>query len=139
MIRILITLVIFITSVSVTQAQTMRRYHQNLPLADVTSLHIDAQGEVELKKWSGSEILIEVTVTTRSGSTAILNHLQKEGRYDLTVVMQGGVAQIVNKQLKRQPIKAKGADMDEHVVYVISVPDNLPVTGSESAQVKTGK
>jgi hypothetical protein len=120
----------FITASS---AQAVRRYHQNLALTDATSIHINAtSAQVEVVEWAGSEILIEVTVSSKSGSTAILNHLQKEGRYDLIVTVENGTAMVLNKLAKRQTIKAKGAEMDEQVSYKILVPENYTVTNTSA-------
>jgi hypothetical protein len=120
----------FITTSS---AQAVRRYHQYLAITDATSIHINATAaQVEVVEWAGSEILIEVTVSSKSGSTAILNHLQKEGRYDLIVTVENGTATVLNKLAKRQTIKAKGAEMDEQVTYKISVPENYTVTNASA-------
>jgi hypothetical protein len=126
MLRSIFSLVLFLSCIMVGQSQAVRRYHQSLSLSEsATSLQIEAQGNVEVVNWSGSDILIEITVTTEAGSTAILNHLQKEGRYDLALNTDNTQAILVNKLTKRQPIKAKGADMDEHIKYHISIPEHI--------------
>jgi hypothetical protein len=40
---------------------------------------------------------------------------------------------VKNKMLKRQTIKVKGAEMDEQIWYVISVPENFNVTNTSAA------
>jgi hypothetical protein len=134
MLRIVTLLVFTLFLHAATQAQAVRRYHQQLELSDASAVRVDAQAaEVEMKEWAGSEILVEVFVTTKSGSTTILNHLQQEGRYDLIVTVESGVAVVKNKMLKRQTIKVKGAEMDEQIWYVISVPENINVTNTSAA------
>ncbi len=135
MLRILFILAVFCSLHTAVQAQAVRRYHQNLLLTDATSLQLDVQdAQVEIIKWAGSDVLVETKVSITSGSAAILNHLQKEGRYDLMVSVQDGTAQLVRKQAKRQPIKAKGLDMDEAVHYTISVPENLTLLESNARE-----
>jgi hypothetical protein len=134
MIRILSSLALLFVLHTAVQAQAVRRYHQSLSLTDASALQIDAQdAQVDVIKWAGSDILVEVTVSTNSGSTAILNHLQKEGRYDLIVTLEAGVAKVGRKQAKRQSIKAKGTEMDEIVHYKISVPESFTIQGGSDS------
>jgi ABC-type molybdate transport system substrate-binding protein len=138
MTRFTILIALLCSFYTVTNAQSVRRFHQSLSLAEASSLQIDTQNAAtEVTKWSGSEILVEVTVTTNSGSTAILNHLQKEGRYDLAVTIDAGVAKVVRKQGTRQAIKVKGAEMDELVQYKISVPENFTIQGDSDINAFT--
>ena len=127
--RFFISFVLFLTFVVVGNAQAVRRFHQNLSLSEATSLQIDAQGEVEVVKWAGSDILVEVTVSSENGSVAILNHLQTQGRFDLLLNVEGSSAKLVNKLTNRQAIKVKGVEMDEHVKYTISIPENFDGRG----------
>jgi hypothetical protein len=138
MFRIILSIATFLLFSVGTQAQAVRRYHQTLSVTDATSLTVEAQGQVELTTWAGSDVLVEITVTTAGGSVAVLNHLQKEGRYDLAIVQVNGKATIVNKMAKRQAIKVKGADMDEHIKYTISVPEQYD-TGSAATGGKARK
>jgi hypothetical protein len=70
MLRIVTLLVFTLFLHAATQAQAVRRYHQQLELSDASAVRVDAQAaEVEVKEWAGSEILVEVFVTTKSGST----------------------------------------------------------------------
>jgi hypothetical protein len=133
MTRSFIFFALFFSFITANHAQAVRRYHQNLAITDASAIQVEAENaEVEIIKWEGSDILVEVTVTTKSGSTTILNHLQKEGRYDLAVKVENSTARLVNKTTKRQAIKVKGAEMDEQVKYQISVPDNYPVTNASA-------
>jgi formamidopyrimidine-DNA glycosylase len=133
MIRFFISFALFLSFITVSNAQAVRRYHQSLAIADASAIQIEANGnEVDVIKWAGNDILIEITVTTKLGSTTILNHLQKEGRYDLAAKVENGTAIVLNSNTKRQNIKVKGAEMDEHIKYQISVPENATVTNASA-------
>jgi hypothetical protein len=134
MIRFFYFFVLFLSFITLGQSQSVRRFHQNFDVQEATTLQITAPGKVEIVKWAGNEILVEVVISSANGSLAILNYLQKEGRYDLKLIVENGKAQLVGKSAKKQPVKAKGADMDEQVTYMISVPENLQLDIQEGEQ-----
>ncbi len=109
------------------QAQSVRRFHQSIEVPEQQALTLAplSDAEVEVVQWEGSDILIEITVRSNTGSAAVLNHLQKEGRYDLVISTESGKPWLARKQVKRQVVKAKGVDMDEKVLYKISVPTSV--------------
>jgi hypothetical protein len=134
MARIFILFALLLTFMHAANAQAVRQYQQSLPVAaTTTALQIVPEGaDITVVKYSGTDILVDVTITTTLGTTQILNHLQREGRYDLLVQVEGNTAIIMNKLAKRQTIKTKGVALDEQIKYVISIPENFSTQGTNA-------
>lgn len=140
MTRLLITFALFLCVVSAAQSQAVRRFHQDFNLDQASAILFDVDGEIEVVTWPGSNILVEAHISTDNGSTAILNFLQKEGRFDLAIENNNGVVTVVSKLKNHQPIKVKGVDMQEKRKYLISVPDSfMHNSGTDKAFTKAKK
>ena len=123
--RYLITICLMSLFVMSAQSQTVRRFHQNFDVEEIESIDIQVKGNVQVNTWAGNTILVEVNITTANGSAAVLNMLQKEGRYDLDLKKNGLSGQVENKMTHQQNIKVKGVEMDETIEYTISIPDSF--------------
>jgi hypothetical protein len=130
--RISIFIVLFLSTFGAANAQATRNYEQNFQVATTTTnlQIVPDSADIEVVKYAGTDILVSVTIITTLGTTQILNHLQREGRYDLVVEVNGNTAVIMNKLAKRQTIKTKGVPLDEQIRYVISIPENFTTQGT---------
>jgi hypothetical protein len=106
-------------------SQTVKRFHQNFEVEEISAIQIAAEGDVTINTWAGNSVLVEIYITTSVGTPAVINLLQKDGRYDLLLEKSATNAMVVNKVKHRQLIKVKGIDMDETIKYTISVPDSF--------------
>jgi hypothetical protein len=112
--------------------QTIRRFHQSFEIEDLTAIQVAAEGDVTINTWAGNTILVEIYITTSVGTPALINLLQKDGRYDLLLEKSVTNAVVVNKMKHRQLIKVKGIDMDETIKYTISIPDSFAIQDLET-------
>jgi hypothetical protein len=125
MIRLLLLCAMIFGSSQIISAQVIRRFHQNFEVDSLSSIQIEVEGDVTINTWAGNTVLVEIYITSQNGSAAVLNLLQKEGRYDLEMLNSSLDGTVVQKMKHRQNIKVKGIDMDETIKYTISVPDNF--------------
>jgi hypothetical protein len=123
MTRYLILVLLFGLITNRAESQTIKRYHQSFEVEDITAINIDAVGDVTVNTWAGNTVLVEVYVSSENGSTAVMKHLQAEGRYDLKWNQIGKAISISNKMQNKQTVKIKGVEMVETIKYIISIPD----------------
>lgn len=122
---------VFVCSV-LAYGQTIRRFHQNFEIDEIKTLQLAVDGDVTVNTWSGNTILVEIYIETKVGSPAVINLLQKDGRYDLDIQKSVTASVVVNKVKHRKSIKVKGLDMDETIKYTISVPDSFSAQDQET-------
>jgi hypothetical protein len=125
MIRLILLCALFFWSNQIISAQVIRRFHQNFEVDSLSSIHIEVEGDVTINTWAGNTVLIEIYITSQNGSAAVLNLLQKEGRYDLEILKSSLDGAVVKKMKHKQNIKIRGIDMDETIKYTISIPDSF--------------
>lgn len=131
MTRAFLSLFLFFCFITVASSQAVQRYHQSFEVDQVNAIDIQLEGNVQVETWAGNTVLVEVYVTTANGSSAILTHLQKQGRFDLQFIADGNKALLSKKDVIRQPIKTKGVELDETVKYLISIPDSFRTDNTE--------
>jgi hypothetical protein len=130
--RLIFFFALLLGFVSQAYSQTIRRFHQSFEIEDLTAIQVAAEGDVTINTWAGNTILVEIYITTSVGTPALINLLQKDGRYDLLLEKSATNAVVVNKMKHRQLIKVKGIDMDETIKYTISIPDSFAIQDLET-------
>ncbi|MCC7504757.1 MAG: hypothetical protein IT259_05635 [Saprospiraceae bacterium] len=102
-------------------------------------LALDLPGEVDLKVWDNPSIRIEISVSLPDGTNpAMLNELANVGRYNLTAKPEGDALLIVAPNLSR-PVKVKGQDLKEALVFVVYVPKKMEVELRNAALLAAAK
>ncbi len=135
MIRLLfLFLFVGLTSANVS-AQAIKRFHQTFSVDSLQKIEIQVEGDVSVNTWAGNTLLVEIYVNSQNGSNAVLNLLQKEGRYDLELQNTFGDGVVVTKMKHRQHIKVKGIDMDETIKYTITVPDRFAAEDVQTLRI----
>jgi hypothetical protein len=137
--RLLFVFVLFMHFIQINEAQVVRRFHQSFDVEELTQLVVHAEGDVKINTWAGNTILVEVLIVTNIGTAAVVNLLQKEGRYELVLESAGDKTAIAHKLHHRQNIKVKGVDMDEAITYTISVPDSFTAEDVQTMRAFTRK
>lgn len=128
--RIIFIFGLFCFSLQISAQATKTTFEQVIALSEEQTFSINLPGQVEIQRWDGSEIKVEAVVTSSNGSTHILKHLHRSGRYEVVLFIENGHASLSQKAAKRQVIKNKGEVMDEQVSYIVYLPANYGAMGS---------
>jgi hypothetical protein len=108
------------------QAQMTRTVYQTFAVdsAEVIALDLVGFTQVEIRAWTGTTVLVEVTPELYSGSPEILNKLIEVGRYKLALLKENSTASISTETREFKKLKRRdGTEMLERAKVILFVPD----------------
>ncbi len=128
--RIITSLILaFFTLVSL-NAQVIQQFHESYEINEVTDIKVDIEGEVEYVKWKGRALMVESYIRLENGSSAIMRHFLKKGRYNI-ISDESETRLVVESEFKnRQAIVTPNGTCDEIVQIKVFYPDIFKHDGS---------
>jgi hypothetical protein len=128
-----VTLLAFVTTT--TSAQLTRQFNHNFMIsADVKTVIVQAADSVIYEPWSSATFLMEGTVTLTNANPGILEHVVRNGRYELALEENGEMAVLKSVNPTRQAIKFKEQPVGEKVLIKIYYPDSYSISPNGSLQ-----
>lgn len=96
----------------------------NLQGNQVVTLQMD--GPIEVKTWNNNFLRVQMQVTLKEGSEALLKSLVQAGRYNLRYEMDGEAYTVLAPQLGLE-VKVGGKPLQDVVSYLVYAPENVIV------------
>jgi hypothetical protein len=96
----------------------------NVEGQEIVSIDIDAP--VEVQKWSGKLLRIQLQISLETGSNALLKSLVQAGRYNLRHNLEDGSYSIYAPSLDMQ-VKVGGHPLQDDVSLIVYAPENITV------------
>lgn len=87
---------------------------------------LDLEGVVEVKTWSNDIMRVQMTISQKNTSEAILKSLVKAGRYNLKSVVEHDALKVTAPDIQRE-VKIGGKLLEDTVSYVVFAPENVLV------------
>jgi hypothetical protein len=117
-------------------AQLFRQFNHNFMLADATTVMIQMPDSIVYEPWSGGTFLIESSITLTNANSGILEHVIRNGRYEITLEDNGEQALFKLTNPSRNPIRFREQIVGEKIVYKIYYPQAfvLTATGLQKSQ-----
>ncbi len=105
----------------------------NLQGNQVVALQMD--GPIEVKAWNNDFLRVQMQVTLKEGSEALLKSLVQAGRYNLRYEIDGESYKILAPQLGLV-VKVGSKPLEDSVSYIVYAPENVlvKVPDSKSAE-----
>jgi hypothetical protein len=102
------------------QAQVSKTLVKTFPLNGAKAVTIDIKNaQVDIKTSDEEVMRIQTTVTLKNGNETVFEQLSKSGRYNLALSAD---AKPMLTAADRATTKVSGADLEEEVKYVVTVP-----------------
>lgn len=116
----------FFLGASPLSAQLERTMYQLFESDSVRNVSLDIFGAYELLEWAGNQIMVETTVQISHASPAIMDHLIKDGRYELVFDSLSLYDRMLHTRVKdRKRIKTPAGECTELVRTKIFIPNYL--------------
>ena len=113
-------------SATLAHAQMQRTMYQVFEVDSVKTAQLDILDIYELHHWAGNSILVETNVQISNASPEILDHLIKNGRYDVTMdTVAPGQVKIYTKLKDRKMVKTPAGECTELPMAKIFIPDTF--------------
>lgn len=116
-------------------AQVSKKAYQTIVVGDTEVLKIAIEGaKVQVKPTKGKRILVETSIVLSVPNQALLDFVVEKGRYNLDQMMDVATRTFSLVSPKGQNvIIVKGKECEEHVSYIVYVPEGIRVdqTGSK--------
>lgn len=111
-------------------AQLERTIYQVFSVDSVQTVNLDFVGIYEVHFWAGSSILLEMNIQISHASTNILNHLIKEGRYDVIADSSALPDQLTlrTKDRERRKVHRPDGEITEIAKAKIFIPDTFIIS-----------
>lgn len=109
-------------------AQAEARVHNIFDIEEADQILFDLEDpdqEVHLKDSYTNVIIIETIIKWAEGTQEELQELIEQGRYDLEYEIKKGVLTFHRKQSPILPIIINGNELEEELIYNISLPEYL--------------
>lgn len=97
---------------------------------------LDLEGAIEVKTWSNDIMRVQMTISHKNTSEAILKSLIKAGRYNLKSAIEEDGLKVTAPGLQRE-VTIRGKLLDDSVSYVVFAPENVLVKKSNEASTST--
>lgn len=97
---------------------------------------LDLEGAIEVKTWSNDIMRVQMTISHKNTSEAILKSLIKAGRYNLKSEIEEDGLKVTAPGLQRE-VTIRGKLLDDSVSYVVFAPENVLVKKSNEASTST--
>ena len=119
-------LALALLSATLAHAQMQRTMYQVFEVDSVKTAQLDILDIYELHHWAGNSILVETNVQISNASPEILDHLIKNGRYDVTMdTVAPGQVKIYTKLKDRKMVKTPAGECTELPMAKIFIPDTF--------------
>lgn len=105
----------------------------NLQGSQTVALQMD--GPVEVKTWNNNFLRVQMQVTLKEGSEALLKSLVQGGRYNLRFEMGNDAYKVLAPKLGFE-VKVGGKLLQDEVSYIVFAPENVTVTTPESRRAE---
>ncbi len=106
------------------QAQLKRTLNQPFSIDGIASVSVETPDSLEVVEWSGTRILIEVTVELKNANKGILEALIKAERYKLLSEINGSNLHLNFKDI-RKIIRIRDQDVYEEFSLKIFLPSGI--------------
>lgn len=97
---------------------------------------LDLPGPVEVKPWNNDVMRIQMSVTLKNGSEAMLKSLVETGRYNLRSTVDQHGFRVFSPGLEKE-IMVRGKHMEESVSFIVFAPQDVQVKMTNDASVQT--
>lgn len=127
-IRLLLGCAYFLTLGTFAQAQVEARVHQVFDIKNAKSVQLefpDYHHEVNIKESYSTVIIVEMIITLDKGGPSQIETFINQGRYEVTYTLQDGKITFSRKHPEPTPIVFEGEEVNEYLIYNISVPEYL--------------
>lgn len=122
---ILATLLMFISLATFGQSTEKTLVKSfNIEGHEIVSIDIDAP--VEVQKWSGKLLRIQLQISLETGSNALLKSLVQAGRYNLRHNLEDGSYSIYAPAMDMQ-VKIGGKPLQDNVSLLVYAPEDVTV------------
>lgn len=101
----------------------------NLQGNQVVALQMD--GPIEVRTWNNNFLRVQMQVTLKEGSEALLKSLVQAGRYNLRHEIGNDTYKVLAPQLGLE-VKVGGKPLQDTVSYIVFAPENVVVKVPES-------
>lgn len=108
--------------------QATARVHSIFDIEEAKQILIDLEDpdqEVQLKDSYTNVIIIETIIQWKAGTTEELQEVIEQGRYELDYELKDGVLTFYRKQSPVLPIVIEGEELQEELIYNVSLPEYL--------------
>jgi hypothetical protein len=132
------TLFLGITSLALAQS-VEKTLVKPFPL-ETKTVSLDLAGTIEVKTWDSEVLRVQMTITLRNGSEAVLKSLISAGRYNLTAKVANDQTIIMAPGMARE-VQVGGKALEDQVTFVIYTPKNAVVklpSANSTSQNNTG-
>ncbi|MCO6480442.1 MAG: hypothetical protein J5I94_27620 [Phaeodactylibacter sp.] len=96
----------------------------NLQGNQIVALQMD--GPIVVKTWNNNFLRVQMQVTLKEGSEALLKSLVQAGRYNLRYEIDGEAYKVLAPQLGLV-VKVGGKPLEDTVSYIVYAPENVLV------------
>ena len=101
----------------------------NLQGSQIVALQMT--GPIEVRTWNNNFLRVQMQVSLKEGSEALLKSLVQAGRYNLRYEMDGEAYTVLAPQLGLE-VKVGGKPLQDVVSYLVYAPENVIVKVPES-------
>ena len=139
--RFIILLSLFFSTITVASAQPEKPFFQIFDVGDDTkSITIETSDSFKIRKWSGTQLMIDMSIRLGGGSMDLLGLIIFDNRYAYDLEKKDGKMVVRAKIMRRDLAKLKylGNFCTEKVTTTIYLPDGFEMRGTNEFARKDG-
>ena len=101
----------------------------NLQGSQIVALQMT--GPIEVRTWNNNFLRVQMQVSLKEGSEALLKSLVQAGRYNLLSEMENDACNVLAPKLGLE-VKVGGKPLQDEVSYIVFAPENVTVKVPET-------
>lgn len=134
--RILLLSLLLLTAMGLFAQTIEKTFVRSFNLQGAQEMVLQLNGAVDVQTWSQSTTRVQMTVGLKQGSESMLRSLAQAGRYNL----KGELVEssfLVNVPGLSREVKINGQALQEHISYVVFVPENVHIEIDDATAAST--
>ncbi|MCB0582555.1 MAG: hypothetical protein KDD10_24975 [Phaeodactylibacter sp.] len=126
----LTVLLLFVSSMTYGQ-QVEKTLVKSFNLEGNQQVALQMDGPIEVRTWNNNFLRVQMQVTLREGSEALLKSLVQAGRYNLRHEIEEETYKVLAPMLAME-VKVGGKPLQDEVSYIVFAPENVIVKVPDS-------
>ena len=126
----LTVLLLFVSSMTYGQ-QVEKTLVKSFNLEGNQQVALQMDGPIEVRTWNNNFLRVQMQVTLREGSEALLESLVQAGRYNLRHEIEEETYKVLAPMLAME-VKVGGKPLQDEVSYIVFAPENVIVKVPDS-------
>lgn len=126
----LTVLLLFVSSMTYGQ-QVEKTLVKSFNLEGNQQVALQMDGPIEVRTWNNNFLRVQMQVTLREGSEALLKSLVQAGRYNLRHEIEEETYKVLAPMLAME-VKVGGKPLQDEVSYIVFAPENVVVKVPDS-------